>query len=87
MLPVFAANPAARRRFLREARLAAALKHDNVVVIHQVDEDNDVPFLAMELLEGESLQTRLEREGRLPPLAPSALRRDQRALEGHRETG
>jgi eukaryotic-like serine/threonine-protein kinase len=51
-----------RDRFLREARAMAALKHDNIVVIHQVGEaavagqHGTVPFLAMELLEGENLQ-------------------------------
>src|SRR5262249_37630040 len=58
---------AARQRFLREARAAAALRHDHVVTIYQVGEDRGVPFLAMELLEGETLADRLQREGSLPP--------------------
>src|SRR5262249_41724395 len=53
-------------RFLREARSAAALQHDNVVPILQVGEDGGVPFIAMPLLEGESLEARLLREGTLP---------------------
>jgi serine/threonine protein kinase/Leucine-rich repeat (LRR) protein len=61
-----AGNPKARQRFLREARAAAALEHDNVVTIHQVSEDNGTPFLAMPLLKGESLEDRLRRDGRLP---------------------
>jgi eukaryotic-like serine/threonine-protein kinase len=64
--PVLAASDAAKRRFTREARAMAKVKHDHIVVIHQVGEDRGVPFLAMELLEGESLQERLGREGRLP---------------------
>ena len=44
-----------QRRFLREARAAAAIEHDHVVTIHQVAEDRGVPFLAMEFLEGEAL--------------------------------
>jgi serine/threonine protein kinase len=56
----------ARLRFLREGRAAAAIKHDHVVTIYQVSEEGGVPFLAMELLTGESLEDRLERQGRLP---------------------
>lgn len=66
MLPAMAANESARQRFLREARLAASLKHDRIVTIHQVGEDRGAPFLAMEFLEGESLEDRVKREGKLP---------------------
>jgi serine/threonine protein kinase len=55
MLPRTAANPTAKDRFLREARAAAKLKNDHVVTIYQVDEANGVPYVAMELLEGQSL--------------------------------
>jgi urea transport system substrate-binding protein len=64
--PQFVKDLAARQRFLREARAAAALKHDHVVTIYQVGQENEVPFLAMEFLEGESLQNRLDRDGKLP---------------------
>ncbi len=67
MLPGLAATDSAKQRFLREARAAAALKHDHVVTIHQVGEDRGAPFLAMEFLEGEPLDERLKREGKLPP--------------------
>jgi hypothetical protein len=66
MLPGVAVVPSARERFLREARAAAALKHPHVVTIFQVGEDRGIPFLAMEFLEGEPLDDRLRREGRLP---------------------
>lgn len=59
MKPALAASSSARERFLREARVMAALKHEHIVTIYQVGEDNDVPFLAMELLEGRSLEQRL----------------------------
>jgi hypothetical protein len=62
-----AAGATARQRFLREARAMAALRHPHVVTIYQVGEDCGRPFLAMELLEGESLEARLARVGRLPP--------------------
>jgi WD40 repeat protein len=67
MLPAIAANPSSRQRFLREARAAAAIEHDNIVAIYHVGEDRGVPFLAMPLLKGESLEDRLRREKRLPP--------------------
>jgi serine/threonine protein kinase len=65
MLPKALGNDASRERFLREARAMAAIQHDNVVTVHQVGSHNGVPFLAMQLLEGESLKDRLQRAGRL----------------------
>ena len=62
-----AALPGNRERFVREAQATAAIEHDHIVPIYQVDEDRNVPFLAMKLLVGESLEVRLQREGRLPP--------------------
>jgi serine/threonine protein kinase len=66
MRPELARRPDARQRFLREARAAAALLHDHVVPIYQVGEDAGVPFIAMPLLMGESLEKRLGRERVLP---------------------
>src|SRR5207253_886116 len=66
MLPELAAGEASRQRFLREAQTAAALENDHIVRIYQVGEDRGVPFMAMELLKGESLDQRLDRERRLP---------------------
>jgi hypothetical protein len=54
-------SPEARQRFLSEARSLGALEHDHIVTVYQVGEDNGVPFLAMQLLKGETLQARLER--------------------------
>src|SRR5262249_35883758 len=65
MRPELAARPEVRARFLREARLAAAVNHPHVVSIHHVGEEAGAPFLVMPLLEGESLAGRLKREGRL----------------------
>ena len=64
-LPALAENPAAKKRFLREAQAAAAIKHDHIVTIYQVGEDRGIAYLAMELLEGETLDLKLRREGRL----------------------
>jgi WD40 repeat protein/serine/threonine protein kinase len=67
MLPAAAAGtPAARERFLLEARSAAAIEHDHIVTIYQVGEDRGVPFLAMQFLKGQSLEQRLEKEPKLP---------------------
>ena len=52
-------------RFLREAQAMAAVHHDHVVTIYQVGEDRGVPFLAMELLEGQSLADRLREAKKL----------------------
>ncbi|HVT66587.1 MAG TPA: protein kinase, partial [Trebonia sp.] len=80
MLPVLAASPAARQRFLREAQAAAAVEHDHVVAILHVGEDRGVPFLAMPLLKGESLERRVRRERRLP--IPEVLRVGREIAEG-----
>ena len=55
MRPDVASNSEAGQRFLREARSIAALKHDNIVTIYAVGEDKGIPYLAMELLKGTSL--------------------------------
>ena len=57
---------AARARFLQEARAAAAIDHENVVTIYQVGEDHGLAFLAMQRLDGETLETLIKREGTLP---------------------
>jgi hypothetical protein len=64
--PQLAGNETARARFCREARAAAAVTHENIVAVHQVDEDDasGLPYLVMQLVSGESLETRLSR-GRL----------------------
>ncbi len=56
----------ARLRFLREARAASAIKHSHVVTVYHVGEDRGVPFMAMELLKGETLDDRLFRQRSLP---------------------
>lgn len=65
--PELSKDELAVTRFCREARAAASISHENVVAVHQVehDEDKDLPFLVMELISGESLEKKLEREGRL----------------------
>jgi serine/threonine-protein kinase len=66
VLAVHLANcGAARQRFLREARAAAAVMHEHVVAVHAVDDTGDVPYLVMEYVAGRSLQERLDRQGPL----------------------
>ena len=57
-------DPTARERLAREARTAAAINHPAICQLYEIGEDDGVLYLAMELLEGESLATRIAR-GRL----------------------
>ena len=63
--PEMAGARGVQSRFVREAQATAAIKHDHIVTIYQVGRDNDILFLAMEYLQGQSLQRWLER-GRKP---------------------
>ncbi|HTU19427.1 MAG TPA: serine/threonine-protein kinase [Gemmataceae bacterium] len=79
MKPEVARNPLARERFLREARAAARVKSDHVVTIHHVGEDREIVFLAMEFLEGMSMDDWLKK-GRTPTVAQAARMGRQIAL-------
>ncbi|MAG94664.1 MAG: hypothetical protein CMJ48_13095, partial [Planctomycetaceae bacterium] len=65
LAPELALNAMARRRFLREAQAAAAVSHDHVVTIHAINQTDRLPHLAMEFVNGQSLQQRLDRSGPL----------------------
>ena len=66
ILPELAASPEFVDRFLREIRLAMAVEHPNLVRVFEPGMDGARVFLPMELLEGESLAARLQRERTLP---------------------
>jgi hypothetical protein len=66
LAPHLASSGAARKRFAREARAAAAVLHPNVIAIHSVfTDDKGLPYLVMPYVRGMSLQRRLDREGPL----------------------
>lgn len=65
LAPYLASSGAARQRFAREARAAAAVVDEHVVAIHNVESDGEHPFLVMKYIGGGSLQQRLDRDGPL----------------------
>ncbi|MEM1067487.1 MAG: serine/threonine-protein kinase [Planctomycetota bacterium] len=68
MAPQLANNEMARKRFLREAKAAAAVLHPNVIPIHSVSSGSRIPFLVMSYIRGGSLQKRLVDQDPLPLL-------------------
>ena len=64
--PAKARDPAATRRFLREGRAAAAVEHPHVVAIHQVGEEQGLPYIVMQRLVGRTLKQARQAAGRLP---------------------
>jgi len=78
--PALANSPTAVQRFLREAQATAAIRHDHIVTLHQVGEQGGIPYLAMELLPGESLDARMKREGMFS--LPDVLRIGREIAEG-----
>jgi serine/threonine-protein kinase len=64
--PEWSRDPAARERFLREARAASALEDTRICTVHDIDQTEDGQlFIAMAFYEGETLKKKLQR-GRLP---------------------
>lgn len=64
MNPELALTSPPRKRFLREARSAAAVAHENIVAIHAVEEE-PIPYLVMEYVPGQTLQQRMDANGPL----------------------
>jgi hypothetical protein len=65
--PHLVAEARTRRQLAAEARAAAGLTHPGIVRVYDVVADGPQPAVVLELVEGESLATRLDRQGRLPP--------------------
>src|SRR5437588_8858861 len=78
---IVAQNPGARSRFLREARAAAQIRHPNVARVSHYGEQAGECFYVMELVEGETLEAKVRREGPLPlALALEIIQQVARAL-------
>src|SRR5438094_3335222 len=73
--------PGVRSRFLREARAAAQIRHPNVARVSHYGEQDGECFYVMELVEGETLEARVRREGPMPlALALEVIEQAARAL-------
>src|SRR5712692_2633957 len=75
------ADPQRLARFLQEARLASSLNHPNIATIHDVGEADGQHYIAMELVEGESLRRRGTQK--LPALLDQALQIADALTEAH----
>ncbi len=64
LAPHLAAGSPARKRFLREARSSAKIRHENVVQVYAVEEQ-PLPYIVLEFIPGETLQQRIHRTGPL----------------------
>jgi eukaryotic-like serine/threonine-protein kinase len=78
--PHLAHNGAARRRFAREAQSAAAVVHEHVIPIHDVQTEGETPFLVMQYVPEQSLQARVDERGPLD--AREVLRIARQAAAG-----
>jgi len=76
--PEIADDQQALERFLREARAAAALNHPHICTVYEIDEHEGAPFIAMELLEGETLKHRISGQ---PVKEPEVLRLGRQVAE------
>ncbi len=80
--PGLAGDEAFGRRFQAEARVAAALRHPNILRVYDWGYEEGAPYLVMELLEGGSLRTLLDRDHLLSPAQAAAIGADvARALD------
>src|SRR5215212_6207699 len=61
--PALTQDPAMRRRFLRESRVAASIDHPHVIPVYYAGEEGGVAFIAMRFVAGDDLRTLVRREG------------------------
>ncbi len=73
LLPRFSQDPEYVRRFMREARLAAKLNHENIATAYEVGSSGGQYFLAMELIEGRTLSEIIRQEGPMPQKESCAI--------------
>src|SRR5436305_8269252 len=74
--PALARNPTYRERLRREAQIAASLTSPRVVRVVDLDEHDGIPFIVQEFVAGQTLDRRLEREGKLPLAEALAIARE-----------
>lgn len=67
------AEKTVRLRFLQEARAVSALNHPNICIVHELARENDLNFMVMELVEGQTLRQVLHARGALPEEEVMAL--------------
>jgi serine/threonine protein kinase len=84
--PHLVPNETARRRLAEEGRMAASLSHPAIVKVYEVQAEGETPALVMELIEGESVNLRLARDGPLAPTAAASIGADvaDALAEAHR---
>ena len=52
-----------KRRFIQEAQATSALNHPNIVIIHEIDEEDGLDFIVMEYIAGKTLDAAIPRQG------------------------
>jgi eukaryotic-like serine/threonine-protein kinase len=84
--PHLVPNETARRRLAEEGRMAASLSHPAIVKVYEVQAEGETPALVMELIEGESLNVKLARDGPLTPTVAASIGADlaDALAEAHR---
>ena len=61
--PERVADPERKRSFVQEAKAASALNHPNIITIHDIDQADGIDFIAMEYVDGRTLDELIGRKG------------------------